>query len=285
MIVSNPIQEPLIQLFHRLNSLYGLLFLLNNQLNAFQEMAIEIDKKNNNQSYWFSGTSIVISDLTEYPDNRLRRYYRSGGCMFQGKQYLDMIESLIARESAWSIAQGYEAFEAFLFDTAAEYLRLNPTEAEIQQVNRFDIKCSKSILSSANIEDWKEFIRYTYRGEGNRKILKYLRKLAPQLAKVEKQNNRPIDLCEWYTIVGDVRHAATHSNFTIKSQRMCSWTNEHKTNLYNFFPGDTHDNGYTLKLKEKDVEKGLTTFVEYAFIIFKCLSCIQGYEWQIFKED
>ncbi|MDP3014097.1 MAG: hypothetical protein Q8M92_07650 [Candidatus Subteraquimicrobiales bacterium] len=275
---ANPIHQPLEEIFKKLNSINGLLHHLENQLGNFRKMFTEgIKKSKFDLSNVFVGSALVISDITEWPEDGWRIHYSTGSFHTRGEEYLALVDVLVQREASWAVSQGYESFETFLYDIVATFLANNVDKADSK-------KLGKARTPIDTLEDWKQFVRKSYRGKQNKEIFKYFRDLAPDLTKAEKHNNRQVDLSEWYSVVTEVRHAATHSNLVIKSVRITGWPKKRIAILNKFFPGELEGTGYILHLNRKNAEETLRGFAEYAFIIFKCLSNSVGYDWQIFKD-
>ena len=283
MSSNNPIQYPLNELLERLNRLNGLLLILENQLNNFRNLFKErLDKSNLELSSISAGAALVIRDLTEYPEDRWPVYYSTGSFVSQGEVYLQMIDVLVSREAAWTVSQGYEAFETFLKNITAAFLFRHSQYADANQLTKLDSMPTKSAVKPERFEYWEEFIARRYRT--NSELFKFLRKIAPELGEAEKRNNRNMDLNEWYIVVGEVRHAVTHADMLIKPKRMQSWLPARRELLTNWFPGkDKIDDGYEPELDRKDAEKTLVQFAEYAYTVFKCLSKLENYNWKVFK--
>jgi len=282
---TNPIQSPLDDLLLRLNMLNGLVFHLESYLKNLRGLLKQaVAKSNIDPSLIFAGTSLAIRDLTEWPENNWAVYYPSGKFFSQGEEeYLRRGDDSLCREVTWTISQAYEAFETFLKDIIATYVFIRKDQADTKKVENLDPRLRKELLEPTNVEYWKEFIRKAY--SKNVDLLKFLRKIAPEIEEVEKQNNRNINLTEWYIVVTEVRHAATHSNMLIKSERMRSWSQKRHKLLNRFFPGSDTTGGYILNLNRKDAETNLVLFAEYAFGVFKCLSKLQHYEWNILRKQ
>ena len=250
---TNPIQYPLDNLVLRLNTLNGLVFHLESYLKNLRGLLKQaVAKSNIDPSLIFAGTSLVIRDLTEWPENNWAVYYPSGNFFSQGEEeYLRRGDDLLCREVTWTVSQAYEAFETFLKDIIATYVFIRKDQADTKKVENLDPRLRKELLEPTDVEYWKEFIRNKAYWK-NVDLLKFLRKIAPEIEEVEKQNNRNINLTEWYTVVTEVRHAATHSNMLIKSQKMRSWSQEERKLLNHFFPGSDTTGGYILNLNRKD---------------------------------
>jgi len=258
---ANPFQSPLDELFTRFNILNGLLSFLEDYLNNFRKSLMEnIDKGSIDQSHLFSGTSLVIQDLSEWHEDRWARYYPTGKFVRQGEAYLQIVDVLMHRECAWTISQAYEAFQTFLKDITATYLWIHGGEDK-------------------DIEHWKESVREHCWKKVD--FLALLREIAPELKEVEQQNNRTIELSEWHSVAAAVRHAATHSNMLIKSNEMHKWSQVKHDLLAHFFPGTYTDGGYRLDLCRKDADSNLNLFAEYAFTVFKSLSKLDSYRWNM----
>ncbi len=279
----NPLNTPIYDLFYHLNTLNGLLFTLDSQLRNFEELYREsISNTSFDISIVFAGASLAIRDLTEWPESGWARYYPSGGFSSKGEEYFKLIKLLLARESAWTVSQAYEAFERFLKDISATFLSENQNFAEINNIEKFELdKKSKNLIKTDNVF-WRTYIDYHYRTNSGK--LKFLRKLCPAISESEVQNNRVIDLTEWFGVVEEIRHCATHSNFILKIERMKNWSKTKQEILKKYFPGDIVEEGYHLNINSKNATFCLELFSEYSFQIFKSLSLLKGYDWNILNK-
>ena len=94
----NPLNTPVNELFYQLNTLNGLLFTLDNQLNNFDKLYRgAISKASFDISLIFSGTSLALRDLTEWPADGWAKYYPSGKFSSKGERYFELIRVFIAR--------------------------------------------------------------------------------------------------------------------------------------------------------------------------------------------
>jgi hypothetical protein len=288
MIISkkiNPFESSVNDLFMRLNDLNGLLYHIQSQLNGYRKLIKEILEKNSfNISDLVIGSSLVIRDLTEFPEDKWARYYSSGIFSSQGEECFQRINELLNRESAWTVSQGFEAFETFLKDIYANYLLLKQTEVDEKILKKLDTKLRNLLLKPTRIEYWKEFVRMS--NINNAELLKIMRGLSPDLKKTEEYNTRGINLVEWYITVEAVRHATTHSNMLIQKNKMSSWSLNLKKMLHDYFPGnDTKSGGYVLEIDVKRAELNLVLFAEYAFVIFKSMSILNNYNYDVLKKE
>ena len=279
----NPLNGPAYDLFYRLNALNGMLFTLEGQLNSFEKLYKEsLSEASFDTSIVFSGASLVIRDLTEWPASGWAVYYPSGVFSSKGEEYFKLISVLLARESSWTISQAYEAFEKFLKDISATLFQENQRLAEAQRVEKFESDKKSSNLTKTDITFWREYIDYHYQTNADK--LKLLRKICPDISVGEKKNNRVIDLTEWFTVVKEVRDAATHSDFTIHAYRMKNWPQSKRNMLKEHFSGVLVDQKYKLNTASKDAEFCLKLFSEYSFQIYKFLSISSGYDWSILQK-
>jgi hypothetical protein len=280
----NPLNTPIYDLFYHLNTLNGLLFTLDSQLSNFEELYREsISKTSFEISIIFAGASLAIRDLTEWPKNGWARYYPSGKFSSKGEEYFELIRLLLARESAWTVSQAYEAFERFLKDIAATFLCENQDLAEIKNVEKFELDKKGKNLIKRDTVFWRTYVDHHYRTNSDK--LKFLRKLCPDISKSETKNNRFIDLTEWFGVVEEIRHCATHSNFIIKFERMKNWSKAKQEILKKYFPGDIIEEGYQLNINSKDGTLCLELFSEYSFQMYKSLSLLKGYDWNILNKQ
>lgn len=278
----NPLNGPTYDLFYRLNVLNGMLFTIGGQLNSFEKLYREsLSEASFDTSIVFSGTSLVIRDLTEWPASGWAVYYPSGMFSTKGEEYFKLISVLLARESSWTISQAYEAFEKFLKDISATLFQENQGLAEVKRVEKFESDKKSSNLTKTDIAFWRGYIDFHY--QTNAEKLKLLRKICPDIPMGEKKNNRVVDLTEWFTVVKEVRDGATHSDFTIRAYRMKNWSHSRRNMLKEFFSGVFVDQEYKLNTASKDAEFCLQLFSEYSFQIYKFLSISRGYDWGILQ--
>ena len=279
----NPLDGPIYDLFYRLNVLNGMLFTIGGQLDSFEKLYREsLSEASFDTSIVFSGTSLVIRDLTEWPASGWAVYYPSGVFSTKGEEYFKLISVLLARESSWTISQSYEAFEKFLKDISATFFRENQGLAETKKVEKFESDKKSGNLAKTDIAYWRGYIDYHY--QTNAEKLKLLRKICPDIPMGEKKNNRVVDLTEWFTVVKEVRDAATHSDFTIRAYRMKNWSQSKRNMLEKFFSGVSVDQEYKLNTTSKNAECCLQLFSEYSFQIYKFLSISRGYDWGILQK-
>ena len=275
---ANPVFPPLAELFGRLNFLYGLLRLLSNQLQNFERtLRKKFEGEAGLPKWLLLGSSIPFTDLTGETDEGWLKYRPSGGFLVSGEQYIEAAKIIVRRNSAWTVSQGYEAFETFLLDAAAAFLFANQGEADRKKLHKFVTLARRDGLVPSHRRFWQSFVRRFYRGKDNAKILGLLRSIASDLADAERDNNRGLDLRRWYRAASIVRHAVTHSDRAIEDP---SGLSEEST----WFPCECRDGKRVLALDPKNAEQSLRTFAEYGFLVFKYLSQVQGYEWDILEK-
>ena len=279
----NPLNPSIYDLFYHLNTLNGLLFTLDNQLKNFENLYREsISKSSIDMSDIFSGSRLVIRDLTEWPDDGWARYYPSGTFSSKGEEYFELIKILLARESAWTVSQALEAFEKFLKDISANILLNKQQLADTRKVEKFELDKKSYNLEKTGATFWRTYLDYHYRT--NTKKIKFLRKICPDISTAETNNNREINLTDWFAVVEEVRHSATHSNFLIKTARMKNWPKNKRELLNNTFHGSHTEQGYQLNISKENTTFCLELFSEYSFQIYKSLSISNDYDWNILKK-
>ena len=152
---------------------------------------------------------------------------------------------------------------------------------EIKNVEKFESEKKSENLIKTDVIFWRTYVDYYYRTNSGK--LKFLRKLCPDISKGETQNNRVIDLTEWFGVVEELRHCATHSNFIIKIDRLKNWSKSKREILKNHFPGNITEEGYQLSITDKDAKFCLELFSEYSFQVYKFLSISRSYDWNILQ--
>lgn len=280
----NPLNTSVYDLFYHLNTLNGLLFTLECQLTSFEKLYREaIAEASFDISTIFSGSSLALRDLTEWPQNSFAIYYPSGVVFSsKGEEYFKLIRVLLARESSWTVSQAYEAFERFLKNVSAVLLLENKGLAEPKKVEKFESDKRIDNLTELNIAFWRGYIDYNYKTNTDK--LKFLRGICPDVSIAETKNNRTINLTEWFSVVEELRHSATHSNFIIYAKRMTNWSKTKREILQRYFSGIKTDEGYQLNITIKNATFCLELFTEYSFQIYKCLSISKGYDWNILQK-
>lgn len=277
----NPLLPALWGLFDRLNVTNGLVHLLAWQLRNFKATAQgklselkKLERDGDVPALW-GATSLPVSDLTQPAGAGV--LYASGGFGAQNEEYLGLADSLIRRNSAWAIAQGWEVHESFLFDLLAAYLFANPALASADYLGKFSK--SHEGRAPASATDWGEFARM-YRGRSNKDLLDQLRLLAPHFAIGETSNWRSLNLAGWYRAFARIRHAITHSDLVLSSSDLAAVRSEGK-DLLEFFPGVEVGGTYELRVSLESAELILTLLAEHGFLAFKSLSLAAGYDWEV----
>lgn len=275
--ISNPFEGPCNELFAKLNMLYGLLIHLQNQLDGFRNLIVQqLDRSGFDASALTVGSALVIRDLTEWPKDNWARYYPTGSFVTGGHEYLEVADTLISRQSAWAVSQGYEAFETFLKDILAIHLHGQPANADQKALKKNSSRLKKSGLGPSDVEYWRMFVRLAYRS--GPEVLEFLRRLVPEIERGEQHNNRAINLSDWFRVVSEVRHATTHSNLVIKSAQARDLSRTQRELLEQSFPGRLLANGYQVDVTPPAAETAFKLFAEYGFLVLKSLSIARGYD-------
>lgn len=284
MDTTNKLKPCLDRLWVRLNVLNGMLFLLETQLNNFRKTLKQALAKQNFPIESLSGgAALVIRDLIEWPDHGWAEHYSSGSFHTRGDEYMGLVDRFVEREAAWTIAQGYEAFESFAFDLLAAFLWAFPQLADASKGRKIESKLKASGLTLNQPEFWRQFVRILY---GNSfSTLEIIRSHSPLVAQVEKANNRVLDLTIWHLVAAEVRHAATHSNMVILRNRTEKWTTAHFAMVEKLFGATSTSEGLEVHPNRKSAEHALKLFAEYAYGLFKGLSQVGGYSSDVFPRQ
>jgi hypothetical protein len=182
-VVLNPLHDKLTLLFSNLNRINGLLKQLERYLNSHEKLVqSQLADKNYDVFTCFSGSTLLITDLSEQQDDVCRTYYPTEVFAIEGKEYFDYLEILIQRESAWSISQGYESFEKFLYDIAAVFMFNNQNFSEQKMLKK---KKEKPLIT---YENYRELVKLSYNGKRNEDIFNFFREIT-KLKSYEKHNN------------------------------------------------------------------------------------------------
>lgn len=279
--LKNPITNPLVILFTRLNELNGFLFLLHSHLDGSKRsITYALEKGKRDFSSLFAGSALVIIDLSELSADKWPRYYSVSRFSAEGEEYLRIIDDLVNRESAWTISQAYEAFETFLKEILATFFTENSNEKKYRNEFHNSLKLIKhkprKTLDPDSVKDRRILISKYYQ---NTELFTLIRNIAPEFSRLEKQNSRGLDLTVWYRVITEARHGITHSNCLIKKQKIEDWTQYEHHILAEQLKATLDNQGYMLNPTMEDARIILTLFAEYGFLVFKCLSEIANYDF------
>ena len=282
MEVENPLEELIGEYLFELNSINGYLYQVKNRIEShvkrlisfYEENGIKIDDL-------FTGTSLVIGDLSEFPPDGWRRNYITGKHSKKGNDYLSFSEDLIQREAILSIALGYERLETFLKKICSKFLLLNKEFINKDAYTSFIRRYNGD--KREDLQYWHEYLKLSYKGKNNKYLLKFLREVNLDFKILETNNNRSLNLKEWFEVSSIVRHSIIHSNSLIDEKELTK-LNVLQTNiLKEYFPGEVHGHKYMIKLDYKSANTQLVRLAEYGFLVFKCLSITAKYKWEIFE--
>jgi hypothetical protein len=273
----NPLEPALDNLFERLNFYNFLITYIDKRLTNLKS---DIERRAGKSEKvgvedLMHGTSLIITDLSGPTDGGWLYQYSTGNFDVEGEDYLQMLNEFVGREAERVVAQGYEAFETYLYDVTARFC---DAKSEQSLVDHFKGNLPKA--PERDLEAWKKAVRGVYRRKPNSDLVDLLRDLGQGLDEAEVHtNNRGLDLVRWYQITGEVRHAVTHSEGVISSKVIEGFDRKEIRVLRKNYPGAKTDEGYALQLDVDSAQQALRTFAEYGYSIFKALSEERGYDW------
>jgi hypothetical protein len=211
--------------------------------------------------HYVAGSNFLAGDVME-PSRELMH---GGSYILQRQQ---MVHALVEAQNvyaAWAVAQGFEAFETFVQDVAAAYLSDNSSALSEKQwaTSRGGVTYPRG----KRARDMRPFVRSAYRGVED--VLKALRITLPQLVKVEKQNNRTVNLDDWFRVLALVRHATVHSRGLIPADRIDRLPASSTKLLDDVGGKRTRSGGYELHLRLEHAELAIRMLAEYGYAIYK----------------
>lgn len=278
----NPLLSALVKFHKRLNTSCGLLYLLESNIrNVEYKIKKYIETNHSTEPVMYSGSRVPFTDLTGPTDNGWLFHYPTEEAFCVADQdYVDAINKAMCQFVGKTIAEMYEAFETFLKDITASYLKINSDVTNAEKQTKFDDSGKSVNLTKGSIKYWRAYVEYCNRdGANNRGIFKMLRKLSPDLRIAETQNVLGVDLQNWYQAVSTVRHAVTHSNYEINDNAWDKLNDNQRILLRKYFSFKTKNAIRYLCITRGDCDKVAEMFAAYGFSIFKSLSIQQGYDW------
>ena len=273
----NPLWPSIKNLSKHLNLLNGLIAHLDFLLDDFREkVAKTLTEKNLDTSILYSGSRLAITDLNKFNGGHF--FFGPKEVMFkaEGEEYFQMVDALIQREAAWTVAHGYESFNTFIDEIAASYLVTHNNTVDEKMLKRLDKYNGRvSKIQPAEFSYWKDYSTFI----GCKDALALLRRIdsKQEITRIENHNNRKIKLAEWLNAAYLVRNATVHEYAIIPTGEIEKWPKKTIDMLHSYFPGVYKENGYILQLEVEHARDAIQLFAEYAYIIFRSLSLFQGY--------
>jgi hypothetical protein len=268
----NPLLRPLQDLFQRLVSLTGLAHIVEDYLQGyrrfftdrFEEQGLEADVV-------FAGFNLIVWDITPEPEQKPGHWRPVSSFSAAGTHYFELADHFVQREAAWTVSQTYEAFETYLKELLCAHLASQPSDSITISL--------RQPANPSNPASWRSTPKLARWSSAC--LLASLRALEPSVAVAEANNTRQMQLSEWHTVLGEVRHAATHSDMRIRRSLIAQWPPSRTRLLRRKFPGELYDGDYVLHLTRQDAESTIQMAADYAFLLFKCMSRARGLEWDI----
>ena len=193
----------------------------------------------------------------------------------KGDEFESMLRWLGSREGALAVAQGYEAFEIFLYDITSNVIQVMGNE-----VASPILKGKLPETPNPSTEDWKRIVRSVFRRKPNHPIITALRGLGADLDLAEAPtNNRKLSMKDWFVVGGHVRHATTHTALIIKPYELKKMNELQRKILEIDFPGVLIDEGYRVEMNTEYSTFAIQLFAEYGHAIYKSLSISAGVNW------
>lgn len=284
----NLLEKPLNDFFEKVTNLMGALLLANTCFSNYSKENYEnlkkFEKRNKKTIDYVHLSRLCVTDLSGENDNGWEiNYLLEPVYMVPLDEYKEIIGNLLKRESAFTIAQGYEFFETFLKDIIAYTFHTIPEAWE----NYIKKNIKKNMGNDLN--GWKDKIRKNKifgdikREKNNKHLFECLRGISSKISDAESKNNKSLCLEDWYEVYSEVRHAVTHSGSEIEKSIIEKWPPERKSILEKYFPCKETDNSFKLNIEVDGANRILTLLCEYAFLIFKNISIVYNLNWEIFK--
>jgi hypothetical protein len=281
--MGNPLQTPLDVLFGRITALNGALRVIEAQ----SRIALDTLKRHKSSDatalpdIWH-GSRVLLEDIGDFPDDGWRRFKATAHAFVVRTEDAETAAGEILELIAlFAVAQAYEAFETFLFDSVACLHCAKPSTADKRKQAEWAKKCG----SPSTREQYRQYARDSYRGRNNAEVLSLIRSLARQVRQVEERNTLATDLRDWLEVASEVRHAATHSSGVLGKERRRRLSRQQEGVLRDWFPGEDRPDGYVLHLDTKSTERALMTFHNYAYAVHKSLSIEHGFRPAYTDED
>lgn len=277
---ANPYYRPLFTLFRQLVVLNGVLFHLSHHLKTRTVDVEAVLKKFPNRNVLFAGAALIIMDLTEVQPDGYPVMFPVGSHTRRGRRYRTMLDDIAGREAAWTVAQGFEAFEAFCRETALLFVTRN--RALLANPAWSVRRGRPSRPASWRVADVRAFLAANFRSANDLQVR--LSSSLPRLRNAEVTNHRRVDLARWLTATAAVRHATVHNGRVVSPRQEAKCGPAVFKVLQAAYPGRKTSAGYRLALDQKATENAIEMLGEYAFLIYREASHNESLDPSVFQQ-
>lgn len=263
-----------------LKELFDKLVLNSGQVLHFQSHIKEYGKRfqdSKSNLNFILGSTIAIRDLSIEQENE--DYYNLHPVETKYEIYLEDLEKfndkLIKKNCAYFLAQSYEALEKFLNEIITQYILIKrPLEFVSDNLN-----------AELTFDATKAELKKEKRGKnGNKYLLKILRKISAEYKNVERKNWKDINLIDWFDIYSEIRHAVTHKSQIIEKEIVENFSNKKKELFDNYFPCEETELGYLINIDHRQTSELINLTAEYGFLVFKTISKAENLNWEFLKK-
>lgn len=286
------LNEIIYEFFNRIALLRGSLFHLDTNIKQYSKLFLESwDKSESNKPKFALLSRLIVSDLTGPTDNGWEIHYPTkSDYIVSFENYNKKTAELTIQFSHFVVIQSYEVFESFLKDILSGFFIIKPNigkriisrySSQKKRIYNFLNICrlfSNKRIENQNI-DWFKEVRKIRPGKNNKVLFKILRSISNDDFDFEINNNKGINLRNWYNQFSIVRHSITHSNCLIPESIFKNIINLKMLDKY--FPSIKEDQSHRVTIDRSHAESIADIITEYAFQIFKNLSITFGNDWAI----
>lgn len=278
--------------FDRIAFLRGSLFHLDTNIKQYSKLFLKSwDKSESNKPKFALLSRLIVSDLTGPTDNGWELHYPTkSDYIVSFENYNKKTAELTIQFSHFVVIQSYEVFESFLKKMLSGFFSIKPkigkriiARYSSQKKRFYNFLNICRIFSNNRIEDhnidWFKEVRKIRPGKNNKVLFKILRSISNDGFDFEINNNKDINLRNWYNQFSIIRHSITHSNCLIPEPIFKNINNLKALNTY--FPTIKEDQSYRVSIDRSHAESIADIITEYAFQIFKNLSITLGNDWAI----
>ena len=270
----------------RIGFLNGSMYHLSTDLTGFEKLYKE-SRKNTKDPDFRLGSRLAISDVSN-TDKKRKVYATKGRYVVKLSDHKEYNIGIINEFASFVILQSYESFRHFLKSVISTYYSSHPELLKKHRVvkpkNQNIHTKIRRLFWSERIEqiEFAEIFSKINVGKLDSRLFSYLRKLSEHYKDHEKSNNRNINFHEFHKVYAICRHSITHKNSIIEDFETKDYT-EYQNKVLDYFSEKDVDSTRRIKLNQRQTTEILTTVSEHAYLIFKSLSILEGFDWKIFE--
>lgn len=282
-MIINPFELPIRELYMRLNTYAGLALTLDTRMmKSISQLEETIPRRRIiGKTTSFLGCSVMVYDLS-LSKNKIRQN-SSGVYSARDEQVLGAIKDVLTFMRTRLIAVSYESFETYVLNLCAEIYARERGLIPSATMQKFEKKHPENKQARCSSRKYFRALARFHLCHDVHKALDFCRKQFPQFKRWERRNVFSWNLAAWLLAARKTRDRITHNNGTIEAEEWDQMTENIKIELFRHFRFRFVNGCHQCLADRIILDRILTRFSSYAYILFKAASAKHGYNFDIFR--